>query len=114
MFQFSDNVVALCDVDWKRASVPFKRFPKARKFKDYRRMLDEKKAGTEETRAYVKDKLRSALWLLKSVDQRQRTIYKVASSIVKFQREFLDFGIERLRPLVLKDVDALQRIVEGG
>lgn len=39
--QFADNVVALCDVDWKRASVPFKRFPKAKKFRDYRRMLDE-------------------------------------------------------------------------
>jgi RNA polymerase sigma-54 factor len=49
-------------------------------------------------------KLRSALWLLKSVDQRQRTIYKVAESIVKHQRGFLDRGIEHLRPLVLRDV----------
>ncbi len=39
--EFADNVVALCDVDWRRASVPFRRFPKATKFKDYRRMLDE-------------------------------------------------------------------------
>ncbi len=38
---FPENVVALCDVDWKRASVPFKRFPKAKRFKDYRRMLDK-------------------------------------------------------------------------
>jgi len=67
-------------------------------------MLDDRKAGSEETRAYVKDKLRSALWLLKSVDQRQRTIYKVSESIVRHQRAFLDHGISHLRPLVLRDV----------
>jgi RNA polymerase sigma-54 factor len=71
----------------------------------YRRLLD-KSAGenTDETRAYVKDKFRSALWLIKSVDQRQKTIHKVATSIINFQREFLDLGIEHLRPLVLRDV----------
>jgi RNA polymerase sigma-54 factor len=71
----------------------------------YRRLLD--KSGGEsndETRAYVKDKFRSALWLIKSVDQRQKTIHKVATSIINFQREFLDHGIEHLRPLVLRDV----------
>src|SRR4030095_15385837 len=67
-------------------------------------MLDHKEAGSEETRNYVKDKLRSALWLLKSVDQRQRTIYKVAESIVRHQRGFLDNGVDPLRPLVLRDV----------
>jgi RNA polymerase sigma-54 factor len=73
----------------------------------YRRLLDKSGAGTEsndETRAYVKDKFRSALWLIKSVDQRQKTIHKVATSIINFQREFLDHGIEYLRPLVLRDV----------
>ncbi len=78
--------------------------PKLRISSTYKRMLDNREAGTEETRNYVKDKLRSALWLLKSVDQRQRTIYKVAESIVKHQRGFLDRGIEHLRPLVLRDV----------
>src|SRR5262245_56511114 len=78
--------------------------PKLRISPTYRRMLDNREAGTEETRSYVKDKLRSALWLLKSVDQRQRTIYKVAESIVKHQRGFLDHGVEHLRPLVLRDV----------
>ena len=71
----------------------------------YRRLLD--KGSTEnndETRAYVKDKFRSALWLIKSVEQRQKTIHKVANSIINFQREFLDHGIEHLRPLVLRDV----------
>jgi len=53
---------------------------------------------------YINDKMRSALWLIKSIQQRQRTIYKVARSIVKFQRDFLDRGIEYLKPLVLRDV----------
>jgi len=73
----------------------------------YRRLLDKSNATGEsgdETRAYVKDKFRSALWLIKSVDQRQKTIHKVATSIINFQREFLDHGIEYLRPLVLRDV----------
>ncbi len=74
----------------------------------YRRLLDKTGAGggeqNDETRAYVKDKFRSALWLIKSVDQRQKTIHKVATSIINFQREFLDHGIEYLRPLVLRDV----------
>lgn len=70
----------------------------------YRRMLDKGSHASEETQAYVKDKCRSALWLIKSVDQRQKTIHKVATSIIQFQREFLDRGIEHLRPLVLRDV----------
>src|SRR6188508_2719868 len=71
----------------------------------YRRLLDKTGAeNTDETRAYVKDKFRSALWLIKSVEQRQKTIHKVASSIINFQRDFLDHGIEYLRPLVLRDV----------
>src|SRR6476659_4153741 len=70
----------------------------------YRRLLDKGGEASDETRAYVKDKFRSALWLLKSVDQRQKTILKVATSIINFQRDFLDRGIEHLRPLVLRDV----------
>ncbi len=70
----------------------------------YRRLLDKNGDASEETRAYVKEKFRSALWLIKSVDQRQKTIHKVATSIINFQREFLDLGIEHLRPLVLRDV----------
>ena len=70
----------------------------------YRRLLDKNSQNSAETRSYVKEKFRSALWLIKSVDQRQKTIHKVATSIVNFQREFLDHGVERLRPLVLRDV----------
>ena len=70
----------------------------------YRRMMSKSSQSSEETRAYVKEKFRSALWLIKSVDQRQKTIHKVANSIIRFQRGFLDHGIEHLRPLVLREV----------
>jgi RNA polymerase sigma-54 factor len=53
---------------------------------------------------YINDKMRSAVWLIKSIQQRQRTIYKVAKSIIRFQREFFDRGIQYLRPLVLRDI----------
>jgi RNA polymerase sigma-54 factor len=53
---------------------------------------------------YISEKMRSAQWLIKSIQQRQRTIYKVAKSIIRFQREFFDRGIEFLRPLVLRDI----------
>jgi RNA polymerase sigma-54 factor len=79
--------------------------PQLRISPTYRRLLDKGAAeNNDETRAYVKDKFRSALWLIKSVEQRQKTIHKVATSICTFQRDFLDHGIEHLRPLVLRDV----------
>ncbi len=53
---------------------------------------------------YVNDKMRSALWLIRSIHQRQRTIYRVTESIIRFQKEFLTKGIGYLRPMVLKDV----------
>lgn len=67
---------------------------------------DAKSSGQVDEKAeeYINDKVRSAMWLIKSIHQRQRTIYKVAKSIAKFQRDFLDKGIEYLRPLVLRDV----------
>src|ERR687892_421105 len=78
--------------------------PQLRISPTYRRLLDKGTDNNDETRAYVKDKFRSALWLIKSVEQRQKTIHKVATSIINFQRDFLDHGIEHLRPLVLRDV----------
>ena len=80
------------------------RLPQLRISSVYRRMLENKSADNEATRSYVKEKLRNALWLIKSVDQRQKTIYKVSQSIVHQQKEFLDKGLEHLRPLVLRDV----------
>ncbi len=70
----------------------------------YRNILSGSRLAPEGDRKYIQDKLRSALWLIRSIHQRQRTIYKVAKSIVKFQREFLDKGIQSLKPLVLRDV----------
>ncbi len=58
----------------------------------------------QKTKQYVEQKFRNALWLIKSVEQRQRTIYRVAESILKFQRSFFDKGIPELKPLVLRDV----------
>jgi RNA polymerase sigma-54 factor len=79
--------------------------PKLRINGSYRAMLNSMDAKRDsETVNYIKDKIRSAVWLIKSLDQRQRTIYKVAESIVKHQREFLEKGIDYLRPLVLRDV----------
>ena len=57
-----------------------------------------------EAKQYVEQKLRSAVWLIKSVEQRQRTLRKVTQSLVKFQRDFLDRGVAHLRPLALRDV----------
>ena len=79
--------------------------PKLRINGSYRAMLNSMDSKSDgETVNYIKDKIRSAVWLIKSLDQRQRTIYKVAESIVKHQREFLERGIDYLRPLVLRDV----------
>jgi RNA polymerase sigma-54 factor len=82
--------------------------PRLRISRAYRDMLSQLQSDGEgdDAQQYIKDKLRSALWLIKSLDQRQRTIYKVAESIVRQQRQFLDRGIEHLRPMVLRDVAA--------
>lgn len=53
---------------------------------------------------YIRDKMRSAVWLIKSIYQRERTIRKVMKSIIKFQKGFFDQGIDHLKPLVLRDV----------
>src|SRR5260370_4360482 len=84
--------------------------PKLRINGSYRAMLNSMDSKADgETVNYIKDKIRSAVWLIKSLDQRQRTIYKVAESIVKHQREFLEKVIDYLRPLALRDVaDAIQ------
>ena len=76
--------------------------PRLRVSSFYRRMLGAN--GSPEARGYIQEKMRAAAWLIKSIQQRQRTLYMVTSSIVKFQREFLEKGVSQLRPLVLKDV----------
>jgi len=61
-------------------------------------------AAKRKEKEFIQDKFKSAVWLIRSIHQRQNTIRKVTESIVRFQREFLDFGIEYLRPLILRDV----------
>jgi RNA polymerase sigma-54 factor len=71
----------------------------------YRRLIDRNNPeATPETREYAREKFRSAFRLIKSLEERQRTIYKVAKSIVKHQEGFLDHGYEHMRPLILRDV----------
>ncbi|MCB0386484.1 MAG: RNA polymerase factor sigma-54, partial [Bdellovibrionales bacterium] len=57
-----------------------------------------------EAQEYIQDKLRSALWLIKSIAQRQRTIYKVTESIVRHQRDFFDKGPAFIKPMILRDI----------
>ena len=68
----------------------------------YHNLLKTTKEG--QTKEYLEDKYRSALWLIKSIDQRRQTIYKVGKSIIKLQKDFLDNGLSYLQPMVLKDV----------
>ncbi len=70
----------------------------------YRDILDKHSSAPAETREYVQEKLRSAMWLIRSIQQRQRTIHRVVESLLKFQREFFEHGISRLKPMVLRDV----------
>jgi RNA polymerase sigma-54 factor len=70
----------------------------------YRKLLSSKDSIDKVTKDYVEERLRSAQWLIKGMEQRNKTIYKVSESIVKFQRDFLDQGITHLKPMVLKDV----------
>ncbi|MFO8057382.1 MAG: RNA polymerase factor sigma-54 [bacterium] len=78
--------------------------PKLRVSPYYRRILKEKSNESKVAREYIQEKLKSAVWLIRSLHQRQRTIYRVTESILKFQRDFFDKGIAHLKPMVLKDV----------
>jgi RNA polymerase sigma-54 factor len=77
--------------------------PRLRLANFYQRVLSDGTASSE-TKEYLQERLRSARWLVKSIFQRQQTIFKVANSIIKFQHAFFEHGISHLRPLVLKDV----------
>ncbi len=78
--------------------------PKLKVSPAYREVLVRRDGESKDTREYVREKLRSAVWLIKSIHQRQRTIVKVMESIIRFQRDFFDKGQEFLRPLNLRDV----------
>ncbi len=60
--------------------------------------------GDAKAKEYIQNKLRSAQWLIRSIDQRRKTIEKVTECIVAKQRDFFELGIEHLRPMILRDV----------
>ncbi|MBC8166306.1 MAG: RNA polymerase factor sigma-54 [Bryobacteraceae bacterium] len=78
--------------------------PQLRMNAQYRRMLDREQEPSKEVRNYVKEKYASALQLMKNIEQRKQTILKVCQSIVRRQREFLELGIDELKPMMIKDV----------
>ncbi len=83
--------------------------PKLRISPYYKNLLSaaaSKKEDGKVTKEYVQDKLRAAVWLIRSIHNRQKTIYKVTEAIVKRQREFFEKGVQQLKPMILKDVAA--------
>ena len=70
----------------------------------YRKLMAQKNTLQKEEKEYLKDSFRSAVWLLKSLDHRNKTIYRVTESIIKFQGEFFEQGVSALKPQNLKDV----------
>jgi RNA polymerase sigma-54 factor len=78
--------------------------PKLRVSAFYKEALSKGEAVPNNTRDYIQNKLRSAVWLIRSIHQRQRTIYRVVESIVRHQGDFLEKGIGLLKPMVLRDV----------
>jgi len=78
--------------------------PKLRVSSFYKKSISRGNKISGEVEDYIQGKLRSAAWLIKSIHQRQKTIYRVMESILKFQHDFFEKGISHLKPMVLRDV----------
>ena len=79
--------------------------PRLRISSYYRKMLKDKEAlKTKETKAFLDNKIQSAMWLIKNIEQRRKTIYRVTEAIFRIQRDFLETGLTGLKPLTLKQV----------
>jgi RNA polymerase sigma-54 factor len=78
--------------------------PRLRVSNYYKKLLSQKNSLPKEERQFMEEKLRSAVWLLKSLDQRNKTIYRITEHLLRLQGEFFDKGIQHLRPLNLKDI----------
>ncbi len=78
--------------------------PRLRINRVYREAVAKGTKIPKETKTYLNEKMQSASWLIKSIHQRQKTIYSVMESIIKFQREFFLNGITHLKPMILRDV----------
>ena len=77
--------------------------PRLRISPTYHSMLDQSETS-KETRDFIKEKVRSAVDLLRNIEHRRQTIYRVVECIVSRQRDFLDKGVEHIKPMMLKDV----------
>lgn len=79
--------------------------PKLRISSYYRRLLKDKKAlDGKETKKFLENKIQSAMWLIKNIEQRRKTIFRVTEAIFRIQRDFLEIGLSALKPLTLKQV----------
>lgn len=78
--------------------------PKLRINPYYKKAISQGEKIPGDTKEYLQDKMRSAAWLIKSIHQRQKTIYSVMESILRFQKDFFDKGVAYLKPMVLRDV----------
>jgi RNA polymerase sigma-54 factor len=95
IFKDSENwIIQLNDED----------LPQLRLNAQYRRMLDRHQEPSKEVRNYVKERYASAIQLMKNIEQRKQTILKVCQSIVRRQTEFLDYGIDQLKPMMIKEI----------
>ena len=78
--------------------------PRIRVSREYQEMIFNGRGKSSSEKEYLQDRIRSASWLIKSIHQRQQTIYRVTESIMKLQHDFLEHGVQALKPLVLRDV----------
>lgn len=78
--------------------------PKLRISRYYQRLLKQKNILSKDDKHFLEEKLRSAIWLLKSLDQRNKTIYRVTECIMNYQKDFFDKDIHHLKPMNLRDI----------
>ena len=76
--------------------------PRLRVSQQYQQMLSQ--GVSNETKSFIREKMRSAVDLLRNIEHRRQTIYKVVESIVQRQKEFLDHGVQYIKPMMLKDI----------
>jgi RNA polymerase sigma-54 factor len=95
VFKVDDEFVILLNEDG---------MPKLRVSSYYRDALSDGAPLSSDAKDYIQTKLRSAAWLIKSIHQRQRTLYKVSQSIVRLQTDFFEKGVSYLKPMVLRDI----------
>lgn len=88
-------------------------FPRLTINRTYEKILRQPEAFSQEARQYLEEKMGSAMWLIKSIEQRRMTLYKVARCIVDIQKDFLDNGIAFLKPLTLREVADIVEVHES-